>query len=877
MYKIYLGNDLVFDDEEVREDRFVEEATLELEVGKAGTLTFTVYPQHTLYNSFYKLTSYIRVDKDSTVIFKGRVLSSEENMMGARKITVEGSLAFLNDSIIRPYDFSLYTFQRKSPRELLSYYLEQHNAQVEVERRLTLGNVTVSLPDGTYLTPSTKSYDSTLNNVNKYLLQECEGYLLVRYQDGVTYVDYLSEFTTLANQTVELGKNLLDITHTIEADEIATVIIPLGNDEEVEEEYVDPDTGTINVQKVKKPITIAGVIDPDTGETITVDYIKNKSLIAQYGIIYKTVEFDCDLRIELYKQAKAYVSSMSMLTSSIELTSLDLSRIDSSLDNFRIGTKVHVKSAYHGIDDTIPVTKISVDILHPEDSQLTLGNARGSFTENNAREKQTSNKVIDKMNKDLEDDIANIDTSVNMLKLSWNSATKTAVMKQTDETRLVEYPTSSGKIFADCNDYETMHNYKVITNTPANKMVFFALYPVLENRETIYHPFFAMQVITASSIKWYDVNDVTLTTEKTDIFIVGVIDLKKDTTVLWGVARTREEANVDVFMDYLATLDDVDDTTLQTYAAATGVGNVFKKVAILEAFINKLTANEAFLKRLIVYALKVGQGNDSQGFKMEIVDGTPPTVVAKFNGSELWKIDATTGKMYGNFAEVRQYLPFQWEDSLDSTHEMECVFYIPDNALKVSIKLSAQNLKYRAYSSSAKYISESATTGEITWIKGVNTNIPVSITVNKVGLDTKVYTNTNEYFYTGAHKHSELSSSDGKHQHSITLPTSLVTGVSISSGTLLDLNHNHPVNYSHNHSLNYGIYEGTKCAGVNLYVDDGSGYGSAISSLGSDDNLASNLSIGDYFSGTGWKKIKFSSTQLGRIQAQLIVELLVTT
>lgn len=637
MYKIYLGSSLVFDDSDIREERFVEEPTLEMEVGKAGTLKFSVYPNHPLYNSFYKLTSYVTLMRNDEVLFKGRVLSSEDNMVGARKITVEGSLAFLNDSIIRPYDFSEFTYQRKTPAQLLEWYLTQHNSQVESTRQIALGTVTVTLPEGQYLTPSTRSYDNTLSNINKQLLDECGGYLIVRYYNGVTYLDYLSEFTTQADQTVELGKNLLDITQTVEADELATIIIPLGNDEEIEVEYVDPDTGVISTQTIRRPITIVGVIDPETHEEITVDYIRNEDLIAEYGEIYKSVEFDCDLRIDLYNEAKAYVNSLSMLARTIEVSALDLSRINVSLDSFRIGTNVHVKSAYHGVNDVVPVTKISLNILHPEDSQLTLGNTISSFTENNTREKNKTNKVIEKIKDDTDEEIRKV-ASTPMLILSWDSVNSIAKMEQTDTNRLVQYPVTGGKIYVDCNDYSTMHNYKTVTNTPSNKMMFYALYPVTDSDgDIIYHPFFAMQVISNSGIKWYDVNDTSFVTEVTNIFVVGVLDMKNDTTQLWGVGYTPSEANTEVFMNYLATIDDVSDALLQSYGSATGIDKILKKIAILEAFIRTLNV------------VNINAGVEPFKFIVQTYDSSGtlnPIFKVVYNSNEVFKVDPLTGKVY---------------------------------------------------------------------------------------------------------------------------------------------------------------------------------------------------------------------------------------
>lgn len=637
MYKIYLGSSLVFDDSDIRDERFVEEPTLEMEVGKAGTLKFSVYPNHPLYNSFYKLTSYVTLMRNDEVLFKGRVLSSEDNMVGARKITVEGSLAFLNDSIIRPYDFSEFTYQRKTPAQLLEWYLTQHNSQVESTRQIALGTVTVTLPEGQYLAPSTRSYDNTLSNINKQLLDECGGCLIVRYYNGVTYLDYLSEFTTQVDQTVELGKNLLDITQTVEADELATIIIPLGNDEEIEVEYVDPDTGVISTQTIRRPITIVGVIDPETHEEITVDYIRNEDLIDEYGEIYKSVEFDCDLRIDLYNEAKAYVNSLSMLARTIEVSALDLSRINVSLDSFRIGTNVHVKSAYHGVNDVVPVTKISLNILHPEDSQLTLGNTISSFTENNTREKNRTNKVIEKIKDDTDEEIRKV-ASTPMLKLSWDSVNNIAKMEQTDTDRLVQYPVTGGKIYVDCNDYSTMHNYKTVTNTPSNKMMFYALYPVTDSDgDIIYHPFFAMQVISNSGIKWYDVNDTSFVTEVTNIFVVGVLDMKNDMTQLWGVGYRPSEANTNVFMNYLATIDDVTDSLLDAYCQATGIDQIFSKIAILQAFIGKLRV------------ANINAGLNGFEFVVQTYDSNGdynPQFYIKHGNVNLLRVDPILGKIY---------------------------------------------------------------------------------------------------------------------------------------------------------------------------------------------------------------------------------------
>jgi len=121
----------------------------------------------------------------------------------------------------------------------------------------------------------------------------------------------------------------------------------------------------------------------------------------------------------------------------------------------------------------------------------------------------------------------------------------------------------------------------------------------------------------------------------------------------------------------------------------------------------------------------------------------------------------------------------------------------------------------------------------------------------------------------GAHSHSisgsnEDTSSVASHSH----PVNIATGLSGGS-------HSHKFDISHTHSLLFGIYEGTPPTDVNMYCDNGAGYGAAIS-LGSSSVLASELNLTSHFSGSGWKKLKFTSSTLGRITANLILQVDIT-
>lgn len=346
------------------------------------------------------------------------------------------------------------------------------------------------------------------------------------------------------------------------------------------------------------------------------------------------------------------------------------------------------------------------------------------------------------------------------------------------------------------------------------------------------------------------------------------------------------------------------------------------------SFFENLGANAAFIRNLMVYYLSIGSGTPSSGFYMRILDGNPPTIIATYDGNEIWKIDATTGKMYGNFARVLQYMPFNFDDSLDSTCPAEFEFYIPSSAEIKSIKLNVRGQKYRAYSKGAKLLQESQSSYDsgysvFPWPEyQPNVTIPAAATETDeafIAIPTGGQTKS-DFIYgsypDGAHSHdlkygySQFSTEqggsswadyhthniganliptgvdgDGSHKHAVTLNQteskghkhSLPNGIG-KSGTFAvnNLTHYHNVDISHEHDLVFGIYEGTRPANVTCYIDNGSGYGTGIS-LGSAEALATDLNLTSYLSGTGWKKIKFTSSRLGRITVQLIAELLVTT
>ena len=104
MYRVYSDDLLLYHSK--LESLKIFNPSVELEVNKTGSFQFTIYPDHSRYSLIKKLKSIITVYRDDYLLFRGRVLDDEIGWHNEKKIACEGELAFLLDSIMRPYEFS---------------------------------------------------------------------------------------------------------------------------------------------------------------------------------------------------------------------------------------------------------------------------------------------------------------------------------------------------------------------------------------------------------------------------------------------------------------------------------------------------------------------------------------------------------------------------------------------------------------------------------------------------------------------------------------------------------------------------------------------------------------------------------------------------
>lgn len=367
MYKIYVDNYLIYDDS--LDSLKVFEPKMTLALNSVSSCTFTIYPDHPYFDQLKKLKSIVKVFQDGVLVFKGRILNDKSGFYNEKKVTCESDLSFLLDSVQRPYEF------QGTPADLFRQFIANHNAEVNPEHRFEIGNITVTDPND-YIHRSDSTYLSTFDSIQQKLIDGLEGYLWTRYENDVAYIDYLSDFGTLSSQTIEFGKNLLSYVKTTKAEDIFTVIIPLGSSEQDEEG---------NSQKV----TIASVNDGK-------DYLENVEATAQFGRIVKKVEWsDVTLPSNLKTKAQAMLDKAVLFANTIELTAADLGGLNQNISSFHLGTKVRVLSKPHNVDSTFLVKKLTIDMVNPASNKITLGTKYMSMSDQQHNEiKNLTTEVV---------------------------------------------------------------------------------------------------------------------------------------------------------------------------------------------------------------------------------------------------------------------------------------------------------------------------------------------------------------------------------------------------------------------------------------------------------------------------------------------------
>lgn len=314
--------------------------SLAMELNTAGSFEFTMPPSHAMYDAVKPLASTIAVYEDETLLWFGRPVEIQTDFFKQKVVYCEGALAFFSDSVQRPHEYdsiSIHTFFRT--------VIANHNEQVGEDRQFTVGTITI--PDKTVYRKL--NYDATFDVLKKQCLNAEGGYLFLRRENGINYIDWYKEMPYSSNQPVEFGLNLLDMHSDFDGTAIATCVIPLGD----------------TVEGTDAPLTVESV---NNGSDVIVS-----EAVSEYGRITKAVSFSGVKYPEtLYEDGVEYLSSTQFDNLTIECTAAELHWENDNYGLYRLGQKIHARSVPHLLDRIFDLQKISLR-LDTAEKRITLG------------------------------------------------------------------------------------------------------------------------------------------------------------------------------------------------------------------------------------------------------------------------------------------------------------------------------------------------------------------------------------------------------------------------------------------------------------------------------------------------------------------------
>ena len=372
-------------------DLVLADPKVSLEVNTVGEGSFTIYKNHPHFAQLKPMKSVVEVSDETGVIFRGRVTGDTVDFDHGMHVDLEGVMAFFNDSIVRPFRFPddfLNDADYKAAEasgELVAFFLgwliENHNSQVQDFQKLKLGNVTVC---ASQLTRYASEYVSTWESIKQKLCDSpLGGYLCVRYEEDGNYIDYLSEFTETNRQEIVFGENLLDLRNQREASGVYTAIIPFG----------------------ALGLTLAGVKDGDITDDIVKsgDTLYSRKAVEQFGWIYaptdSTTWDDVVDDADLLKAGVEWLSKGGAFLNAMEATAVDLHFTDAQIESLRIYKNVRVYSEPHGLSEIFPLSRLEIDLLHPQNTKITVGKTLATYTEQAALQQEEAKKNYSKLSK----------------------------------------------------------------------------------------------------------------------------------------------------------------------------------------------------------------------------------------------------------------------------------------------------------------------------------------------------------------------------------------------------------------------------------------------------------------------------------------------
>lgn len=327
-------------------------------VGAIDSFSFSIYPNHSAYNKLNYLTTLVEVwnEMENILLFKGRVLEPTDSMKETgeffKEIICEGELVYLHDSVQK-----WGKWQNLTPAQFFKALIDEHNSQVEEYKQFTVGQVNVTNSTDNVYRYTDDDVD-TYDTIQDKLIERLGGELQVRYENGVRYIDYLEQIGDKGSQKIELSVNLRSISRKVDPTEMITVLKPLGERLEQEDDNTDASDPRL---------TIASV---NNGSP----YLRDEEKVAQFGVrVAAQVWDDVTVPSNLKSKGQSFLQNQKTALVQYQIDAVDLAPLKLTIDSFKCGWWYETYNPLMGIDEELRVVGLSINLNDPTASTLSIG------------------------------------------------------------------------------------------------------------------------------------------------------------------------------------------------------------------------------------------------------------------------------------------------------------------------------------------------------------------------------------------------------------------------------------------------------------------------------------------------------------------------
>lgn len=361
---------------------------LTFEDNKAGSLNFKIPPVHPYYsnvtNEIFTATVYIY--RDTKNIWQGRIVSEEKDFVGNKEVHVEGAMAYFNDTFQPDETYTGTNNEGITLDQFIGYILEWHNyrnrdhstPRVPAERMIYKGAIDTALnpvdPDATTIVAKKEirytDYEKTMDVLGD-LIDMYGGHMYITIgTDGKPYLNYQKKaldrpLDITNNQVINFGENLLDYAEVHDYSEFASVLLPFGDSEDSDDEN---HSNYVDLEDLPSGTTIP------SGFSRFGKYLIKTDEFNAFGWVCRNERWsDITDPKELLKEAVRFMKDLQNNLITLSVRAVDLHYLDTNINAFNFLDIVNVISVPHGLNKNFLVTKLSVSIDDPSQSEIELG------------------------------------------------------------------------------------------------------------------------------------------------------------------------------------------------------------------------------------------------------------------------------------------------------------------------------------------------------------------------------------------------------------------------------------------------------------------------------------------------------------------------